>query len=172
MNIDESIFDYLAAAEETANQLDGMTKRIPEEVKAILLEEWRKSPWLAELPKAMDAARAATERTESATRFLNRSLKIACLAVCLAAVVIPLATWGLAYWQALELRDRIVSLRSEITTLVLRTEALKSETGAGIQLVAYKDGTRGVIIPEEYIFSHIGQNAEGREVVIYTPVAD
>lgn len=192
MDTDESIFDYLAAAEETAKQFEAMTKRLPGELKAVLAEEWRKSPWLADLPKAMDAARRAAEKMENATRFLTRSVKKAGIAVCLAAVVIPLATWAWAYWNVSDLRrdrlrlerenddlntfigtkinagsDEISRHEREIATLSATLKALKDGTGGGIELIVYKGGAFGIILPEGMEFQHEARIEDNRNVLVY-----
>lgn len=167
MQNEEQIFDFMAAAEETGKQLDEMAKRLPGEIKAVLAEEWRKSPWVFELPKVAEQAGEATKQTEAATRFLVRTVKIASLIACLASVVIPLAIWGVTYWNVSALRrerERLESERESLSATVLR---LKSETGDGIALQKYGDGGRGVILPAEYTFSHVGKDDVGREVLVY-----
>ena len=95
MDNDEQVFDFLAAAEDTGKQLDGLIRAIPGEVRAILAAEYGKSPWLAELPKVAGSVTAAAERAEAAAGILTRKVKVAGLLVCLAAVVVPLSTWGM-----------------------------------------------------------------------------
>lgn len=167
MQNEEQVFDFLAAAEETGRQLDEMTKRLPGEMKAVLMEEWRKSPWFTELPKAAERAKDATNQMEMVTQFLNRTVKITGLVICLASVVIPLATWGMAYWNVSALRKERAALESDKETLFATVSLLKSETGDGVILQKYGDGARGVILPSDYAFSHVGKGDSGREVVVY-----
>lgn len=193
MDTDESIFDYLAAAEETAKQLEMMTKRLPGELKAVLAEEWRKSPWLADFPKAMDAARTAAEKTENATRFLNRSVKRAGVTVCLAAVVIPLATWGWAYWQTAELRREgaeaarqiaehaaayeamktkeeaaLAALRNEMAAMSASAEALRRGEGNGGATLRHRGGNKWrIVLPQTVEIDWSGRTLDGAFAIDY-----
>ena len=185
---DEHIFDYMAAAEETGKQLDEMLRRIPGEMKAVLVEEWRKSAWLAELPKAAENATAATEKTqavvqeaETATRFLTRTVKRAGFVVCLASVVIPLLTWGVAYWNLSELRrerDNLESatqhltqerdtLRDSYANLGSLIEELKPQTDGGAELLVKADGVSVFRLPLGATFLRNGVTGDGREAIEY-----
>jgi hypothetical protein len=168
MQNDEQVFDFMAAAEETGKQLDEMVKRIPGELKAVLADEWRKSLWLVELPKAAADTRVATEKTEAATAFLSRSVRIAGFVVCLAAVVIPLATWGIAYRNVSGLRREAEALESAKQSLAATVANLKIETGGGAQLLVDDDGICAFILPPGSKIDHTGQAKDGRHYVRYT----
>jgi hypothetical protein len=168
MHTEERVFDFMAAAEETGKQLDEMAERIPVEVKALLAEEWRKSPWLAELPKAATDARAATEEMAAATEFLNRSVRLAGLVVCLASLVIPLAAWGVIAWNVSGLRREAAALESEKQSLAATIAKLKSETGGGAQLLVDDDGICAFVLPPGLKIDSSGQARDGRYYVRYT----
>ena len=167
MSTEEQAFDFMAAAEDTGRQLDEVIKRIPKELKALLAEEWRKSPWLAELPKAAEKADVATNKLEDASLFLARTVRNAGLIVCLASVIIPLATWGIAYWNVTDLRQEAAALESEAQLLGEAVALLRNESGDGVILQDYGGGERGVVIPEGYVYSHVGKNSVGRQVMVY-----
>ena len=167
MHNDEQVFDYMAAAEETGKQLDEMVRRIPGEMKAVLADEWRQSAWLVELPKIAEKAMAATEKTEAASDFLNRSINRAGLVIMLAAVIVPLATWAVTKWEMRGLQSRQAELEDTIDCLSATLSALKSQTGGGLELVTYTDGTRGVILPIGSKFQHEAQTKDNRNVVVY-----
>ena len=167
MQNEDQVFDFMAAAEETGKQIDEMAKRLPGELRTALTEEWRKSPWLAELPQIADQVTEAAERAETATAALRRSLKICTFAVAVACMLIPLATWVVATWQVGELERRAATLRAEIEALTPTADALKTETGGGVELVRYDDGTRGVILPPGATIQRTGQTRDGRQAVVY-----
>ena len=167
MQNEEQVFDFMAAAEETGKQLDEMAKRLPDELRTALTEEWRKSPWLAELPQIADQVTEAAERAETATADLRRSLKIGVFAVVVACMLIPLATWAVATWQVSELERKAATLQADIEALTPTADALKAETGGGVILQKYDDGAHGVILPGGYVFSHVGKDNDGREVMVY-----
>lgn len=112
MNTDESVFDYLAAAEEIGRLLEEMTTKLPGEVKTALLEEWRISSWRTEFPKSVEAiqvasasAQATVEEIKAAALLLSRTVTTAGIAICLTSIVIPLAVWGIAYLNTKDLRE-------------------------------------------------------------------
>ena len=164
MSTEEQAFDFMAAAEETGRQLDEMVKRIPKELKALLAEEWCKSPWLAELPKAAEKADVATNKLEEAIVFLARTVRNAGLIVCLASVIIPLVTWGIAYWNVIDIRQEVATFESEVQTLGEAVTLLRNESGDGVILQNYGGEERGVVIPEGYVYTHVGNNTAGRRV--------
>jgi hypothetical protein len=194
MQNEEQIFDFMAAAEDTGKQLDKMAKRLPGEMKAVLAEEWRRSPWLAELPKAAEKTMEATKQTEAATRFLARTVKYAGLIVCLAAFVIPSATWVLAHWNLSDLReeqsrleqsnieleeavrtaaqteramaDEITRRKNEIAELSCTVKLLRDETG-GIEVVNNGNGSWEVMLPANITPGRPWRNRDGRFVVPY-----
>ena len=137
MQNEDQVFDFMAAAEETEKQIDEMAKRLPGELRTALAEEWRKSPWLSELPKIADRVTEAAERAEAATDALRLSLKISASVVIVACLIIPFATWLLATWQVGELEREAAALRADIETLTLTADALKTATGGGVELVRY-----------------------------------
>jgi len=167
MQNEDQVFDFMAAAEETGKQLDEMTRRLPGELRTALTEEWRKSPWLAELPQIADQVTEAAERAETATDALRRSLKIGAAVVAVACMLIPLATWAVATWQVGELERRAATLRADIEALTPTADALKAETGGGVELVRYDDGTRGVVLPPGAAIQRTGQIRDGRQAVVY-----
>jgi hypothetical protein len=192
MRNEEQIFDFMAAAEETGRQLDEMVRRLPGELKAVLAEEWRKSSWLAELPMAAKKAMAATTQTEVATRYLARNVKFAGFIVCLASVIIPLATWGVAYWNVSALRreqiflkqengelaaaieatvkvarDDISRREDEIKKLTDTMEALKAGVGGGIELVDRGGGAWSLMLPAYITFEEMWREPDGRYVIPY-----
>ena len=69
-------FDFMAAAEDTGRRLDEMAKRLPGEIRADLVAEYRQSPWQKSIPATADRLTAAAERAETATGGFERKIKI------------------------------------------------------------------------------------------------
>ncbi len=108
----ELAFDFMAAAEETGKRLDALIKAIPGSLQKTLSAEYQRSPWLATLPAEVERLSAvvqrsdfAAERTGPATAHVERRIKAVCFVACLAAIIMPLAAWGHAYWETGKLRD-------------------------------------------------------------------
>ena len=196
MDKEEQVFDFMAAAEDTGIQLNEMARRLPDELKAVLSEDWRRSPWFTELPKVIDSAREATKQTEEAAQSLARAAKNAGRIVAIASAVIPLAILGIAYWNLSDLREQQIRLeqqnsalessittgtqtekalaeevtrqKSEIQILSATVEVLRDETG-GLDVVDNSDGTWEVIFPAHAQFTRQPwRNTAGRFVVSYS----
>ena len=196
MDKEEQIFDFMAAAEDTGKQLNEMARRLPGELRAVLSEDWRRSPWFTELPKVIDTAREATKQTERAAQSLARTVKKAGGIVAVASAVIPLAMLGIAYWNLSDLREQQIRLeqqnaalesgittgtqtekalaeevtrqKSEIQKLFATAEALRDESG-GLDVVDNNDGTWEVIFPAHAQFTRQPwRNTAGRFVVSYS----
>lgn len=167
MSSDEQVFDFLAAAEDTGKQLDELIKSIPGEVRGALATEYRKSPWLTELPKVADSVTAAAERAEAVAESLARKAQMAGLLVCLAAIVVPLLTWGYAYWQTSLLRREQADLKDETARLEVYAASLKEETGGGVELIRYADGDIFVALPSGVTVDRKGDTKDGRFGFIY-----
>ncbi len=196
MDKEEQIFDFMAAAEDTGKQLNEMARRLPGELRAVLSEDWRRSPWFTELPKVIDTAREATKQTERAAQSLARTVKKAGGIVAVASAVIPLAMLGIAYWNLSDLREQQIRLeqqnaalesgittgtqtekalaeevtrqQSEIQKLSATAEVLRDETG-GLDVVDNNDGTWEVIFPAHAQFTRQPwRNTAGRFVVSYS----
>ncbi len=173
-----------------------MAKRLPGEMKAVLLEEWRRSPWLTELLKVIDGAREATKQTEKAARSLVHTVKKAGSIVAIASAVIPLVILCIAYWNLSDLREQwgrleqinteleasikigtqaekalaeeVTRQKSEIQKLSTTAETLRDETG-GFDVVDNNDGTWEVIFPAHAQFTRQPlRNIAGRFVVSYS----
>jgi hypothetical protein len=170
MQNEEQVFDFMAAAEETGKQLDEMIKRIPGDMKAVLAEEWRKSSWLAELPKAANGVATAAERTEAAAIVLTRKATRAGFAVCLGAVVIPLLIWGYAYLQTGKLRVERENLTVETSRLEGMIALMKGETGGGATFYKGSDGNWIFALPDGVEFDKIGKDFQGRSAASYVPL--
>ncbi len=196
MDKEEQIFDFMAAAEDTGKQLNEMARRLPGELRAVLSDDWRRSPWFTELPKVIDGAREATKQTEAAAQSLARTVKKAGSIVATAAAVIPLAILGIAYWNLSDVREQQVRLerrnteleasiqtgtqmrealaeeitrqKNEIQKLSATAEALRDETG-GLDVVDNSDGSWEVIFPAHAQFTRQPwRNTAGRFVVSYS----
>ena len=168
MNNDEQVFDYLAAAEDTGKQLDELIKAIPGEVRDALAIEYRKSPWLATLPTTADKVTAAAERAESAAAILIKKATLAGLIVCLAAIILPLLTWGYAYWQTSKLRNEQAAIQAETAFLQELATALKDETGGGVILDKDGNGKWYVALPLGVEVDQQGYYRNGRFGFVYT----
>lgn len=166
MDNDEQVFDFLAAAEDTGKQLDGLIEAIPGEVRAALAAEYRQSPWLAELPKAADSVTAAAERAEAAAATLTRKAKAAGALVCLAAVIVPLSTWGYAYRQTASLRREREALRKEAGELREAIGVMRGETGGGARLARNDGGEYVFTLPPGLVFTDV---RPGMNSISYTP---
>lgn len=167
MNNEEQVFDFMAAAEDTGRRLDALIKAIPNEIRKTLVAEYRKSPWLATLPTAADRMIAAAERSESASALLTRKTRIAGLLVGVAIVILPLSTWALAYWQTAKLREESAALQAEMEGLETAVSDLRNKTGGGIEVVSYKGGTFGVVLPDGMKFQHEARTKNNRNVLVY-----
>ena len=196
MDKEEQIFDFMAAAEDTGKQLNEMARRLPGELRAVLSEDWRRSPWFTELPKVIDTAREATKQTERAAQSLARTVKKAGGIVAVASAVIPLAMLGIAYWNLSDLREQQIRLeqqnsalessittgtqtekalaeevtrqKSEIQKLSTTAEVLRDES-SGLDVVDNNDGTWEVIFPAHAQFTRQPwRNTAGRFVVSYS----
>lgn len=154
MNMDEHLFDFLAAAEDTGRQLDDLVKAIPGEIRGTLSAEYQKSPWVTALPATAERVTAAAERAESAARVLTKKTVFAGFVVCLAAVVVPLLTWGYAYWQTSKLREE--------------QAALMDKTGGGVLVEKDDSGKRYVRLPFGAEIDQKGFYEDGRFGFVYT----
>ena len=199
---EELIFDFMAAAEETGKRLDALIKMIPGLLQKTLSDEYRRSPWLATFPAEVERLNtvvqrsdSAAERTESATAHVERRIKTVCFIACLAAIIMPLAALGIAYWSLSDLRNQQVQLeqgnaalmagietatqmqktlaetiarqKNEIQMLSSMAEVLKNETG-GLDVVDNGDGSWDVVFPASAEFERRPwRNTAGRFVVPY-----
>ena len=203
-NKDEDlIFDFMAAAEDTGKRLDALIKAIPGSLQETLSAEYQRSPWLTTIPAAVERLSAvvqrsnsAAERTESATAHVESRIKTVCTVACLAAIIIPIVTLGVAYWTLSDLRGQQIQLeqenaalaaavttaaqeemrlaeeitrqKSEIAELSRTAEVLKNETG-GLDVVDNGDGSWDVVFPVSAEFERRPwQNTTGRFVVPYS----
>lgn len=167
MDKEEQVFDFMAAAEDTGKQLDALVKAIPNEVRETLAAEYRKSPWLATLPATADKVTAAAERAESAAAVLTKKAAFAGLLVCIAVVVVPLSTWGYAYWQTSKLRDEQAAIATEVKRLEALADTLKDDTGGGVEVMKDGDGFRLVALPPGTKVEKTGNLEDGRYAFTY-----
>jgi hypothetical protein len=172
---EELIFDFMAAAEDTGKRLDALIKTIPGTLQKTLSDEYQRSPWLATLPKDVEClntivqrADSAAERTESATAHMERRIKTVCFVACLAAVIMPLATWGLAYWQTSKLRGEQAVIKVETERLQGLAVALDAETGGGVLIEKDDSGKRYVRLPLAAEVEQQGHYPDGRFGFVYT----
>ncbi len=202
-NKDEDlIFDFMAAAEDTGKRLDALIKAIPGSLQETLSAEYQRSPWLTTIPAAVERLSAvvqrsnsAAERTESATAHVERRIKTVCFVACLAAIIMPIVTLGVAYWNLSDLRGQQVRLeqenaelmagietatqtqktlaetvarqKNEIQMLSRMAEVLKSETG-GLDVVDNGDGSWEIVFPvSAKLERRPWWNLAGRYVVPY-----
>lgn len=168
MNTDDQIFDFLAAAEDTGKQLDDLIKAIPGEVRQTLSTEYQKSPWVSALPEVADRVTAAAERAETAAGILIKKVVIAGAVVCLGAIVLPLLTWGYAYWQTSKLRDEQALISRETKQLQALAETLLDETGGGILIEKDDSGKRYVRLPFGIEVDQKGFYKDGRFGFVYS----
>ncbi len=92
MDNNDRVYDYMAAAEESIKQMDLMVRQVPEHIKTALVEEYRKSPWVTELPKSVEKLEnviAEGRKQFSGSQQSNRQLRqmvwatvITCVLVC------------------------------------------------------------------------------------------
>ncbi len=183
---EELIFDFMAAAEDTGKRLDALIKAIPGSLQKTLSDEYQRSPWLVTLPAEVERLNtvvqrsdSAAERTESATAHVERRIKAVCFVACLAAIIMPLVTLGVAYWNLSDLRGQQVRLeeenavlaatvataaqtemrlaeeitrqKSEIAELSRTAEMLRNETG-GLDVVDNGDGSWEIVFPSSAEF--------------------
>ncbi len=137
---EELLFDFMAAAEETGKRLDALIKAIPGSLQKTLSAEYQRSPWLMTLPaevkrlsEVVQRTDSAAERTELAAAHVERRIKTVCTVACLAAIIMPLVTWGHAYWQTGKLRDEQAEIKAETARLQTLAVALDEKTGGGMQ---------------------------------------
>ncbi len=147
MDKEEQIFDFMAAAEDTGKQLNEMARRLPDEIRAALAAEYRQSPWQSSIPATADRLTAAAECAESAAGTLSRKAKIAGSVACFAAVIVPLATWGFAYWQTSTLRAEHEAIKAKTEELRGLAAALENKTGGGISFWKHENGEYFVALP-------------------------
>ena len=196
MDKEEQVFDFMAAAEDTGKLLNEMARRLPGDLKAVLSDDWRRSPWFTELPTVIDKAREAAKQAEEATQSLARTVKKAGGMVAIASAVIPLAMLGIAYWNLSDLREQQIRLeqqnaalessvttgaqtekalaeevtrqKSEIQKLSATAEMLRGATG-GLDVLDNGGGTWEVVFPANAQFTRqTWRNATGRLVVSYS----
>jgi hypothetical protein len=172
---EELIFDFMAAAEDTGKRLNILIKTIPGSLQKTLSDEYQRSPWLATLPAEVErlsavvkSSEAAAERTESAAAHVVGKIKTVCFVSCLAAVIMPLATWGLAYWQTGKLRDEQAAIKAKTDRLQGLASALKDETGGGVVIWNLGNGKHGVALPMGAESDWNGRYKDGRYGFTYT----
>jgi hypothetical protein len=172
---EELIFDFMAAAEDTGKRLDSLIKAFPGTLQKTLSDEYQRSPWLATLPKEVERlsavvqrADSAAERTESATAHTERRIKTVCLVCCFSAIIMPLAVWGLAYWQTGNLRDEQAVVRAETKRLQTYAAKLTDKTGGGVGVWTMTNGEYIVALPKDVEPSWSGKNDDGLYLFRYT----
>jgi hypothetical protein len=175
MKDEEFIFDFMAAAEDTGKRLDALIKAIPGELRNTLAAEYQRSPWLATLPTEVErlsvvvkSSEAAAGRTELAATQIVGKIKSVCRVACLAAIVMPLVTWGLVYWQTGKLRDEQAAIKAETDRLHGLAAALKDETGGGVVIWNLGNGKYGVALPTGAESDWNGRYKDGRYGFTYT----
>ncbi len=172
---EEVLFDFMAAAEDTGKRLDALIKAIPGSLQKTLSAEYQRSPWLVTLPAEVERLSAvvqcsdsAAERTESATARMERRIKTVCFVACLAAIIMPFATWGHAYWQTGKLRDEQAVIEAETARLQTLAAALEEKTGGGMLIEKDDSGKRYVRLPVGAVVEQQGQYPDGRVGFVYT----
>ncbi len=161
-------FDFMAAAEDTGRRLDEMAKRLPGEIRADLVAEYRQSPWQKSIPATADRLTAAAERAEAATGVFERKIKIAGSVACLAAVIVPLATWGYAYWQTAKLRGEYEAITAKTAELQGLAAALEDKTGGGGSIWKKENGEYFVALPTGVEATRSVTYTDGRHGFAYT----
>ncbi len=171
---EELIFDFMAAAEDTGKRLDTLIKAIPGSLQKTLSDEYRRSPWLATFPAEVERLSAlvqrsdsAAERTELAAAHVERRIKTVCFLACLAAVIMPIVTWGHAYWQTGRLRDEQAVIKAESARLQKLAAALDEKTGGGMLIEKDDSGKRYVRLPVGAVVEQQGQYPDGRVGFVY-----
>jgi hypothetical protein len=199
---EELIFDFMAAAEDTGKRLDTLIKMIPGSLQKTLSAEYQRSPWLTAIPAEVERlsdvvkrSESAVERTESVATQTVSKVKSVCRVACLVAIIMPLATLGVAVWTFSDMRGQQVLLeqenaklataittaaqtekrlteesarqKSEIEKLSDTADRLKQETG-GLDVVDNGDGAWENILPSgASLERRTGRNFDGRLVVSY-----
>lgn len=98
MNNDENAFDVMAAAEQTAAQLDLMIRQAPDYIKSTLSDEWHNSPWMSELSNTAARFETAVEDIRDATHLLRRTIITAIIMVLGMTVIFLLFLWAISIW--------------------------------------------------------------------------
>jgi hypothetical protein len=175
MNNEELIFDFMAAAEDTGKRLDALIKALPDELRKTLAAEYQRSPWLVTIPGEVErlsavvkSSETAAGRTESAAAQMVSKIKTVCRVACLAAVIMPLATWGLAYWQTENLRDEQAVIQAETKRLQTYAAELTDKTGGGVGVWKMENGEYIVALPKDIEPSWSGKNDDGLYLFRYT----
>ena len=89
MDNEEKVFDVMAAAEQSAEHLNFMIRQIPTHIQTALADEWKKSPWLLELPKAEARMGKAVDEALEAVELLNRTIHWAAIWIAVVTVLLP-----------------------------------------------------------------------------------
>ena len=91
MNNDEHVFDYMAAAEETGQQLDLLVKQVPGHIKSALAsafaDEWRKVIVFKEIAEVTGKLNDAIEEMRESVRLLRQTI----WAVAIFGMIVPVA---------------------------------------------------------------------------------
>ncbi len=168
MDKEEPFFDFMAAAEDTGKQLNEMARRLPDEIRAALAAEYRQSPWQKSIPATADRLTAVAECAESAAATLARKVKFAGSVACLASVVVPLATWGYAYWQTAKLRAEHEAIKAKTAELQGLAATLEDKTGGGVGVWKEENGQYIVALPSGVEPDRVLTYADGRHGFTYT----
>ncbi len=89
-------------------------------------------------------------------------------AACPAAVIVPLATWGFAYWQTAKLRTEHEAIKAKTEELRGLAAALEDKTGGGVSVWKKENGQYFVALPSGVESAQTGTYGDGSHGFTYT----
>lgn len=146
MDSEEQIYDFMAAAEETGRQLDALVKRLPQDIAAILQQQWQQSPWRSEVPAAAASTTEAAKSAEKAAGVLWKTAKSTSWLVVIAAVIIPVASYIVAQLNLSDVRQGEEAAKKRVQALEQRESSLRFATGGGAEFYR-QDGVQYFVPP-------------------------
>lgn len=120
------------------------------------------------LTGAATGLKEASDEAKSTGEYLRRTGVILGVFLLAVAVVIAGGLFGVMHLVGKSRMNELAELKAAIQTEQATLDELQTKTW-GLELVQYKDGTRGIILPKGIKISHTGTVANGREAVVIKP---
>lgn len=159
MDVEEKTFDLIAMAEETEKHLIAMCGSLPDSVCATVEKVLGQSPRVEAWRETM------TRTTEAAATLELRVTRVYGIALVL-ALLVPVTSLAIIYWETRTLRAENAALTERVQSLKAMAAELTKGNPEGFELIAYREGALGVLIPKGRRFSHAAPTEDGREALV------
>ena len=174
MQTEDKIFGLIAQAEDIQKHAvtlqraaQEVLKTLPDASKSAIREAARESivQGAEEASRSLWDASSAAEATAST---LRRTGIFQCVFLVAVAIVVAGIGYGVSSWIFRSRGDDLAELKTQIVQEQATLDALRSKTW-GLELVDYKDGTRGIVLPKNVKIDRTGDMPDGRAAVVIRP---